>query len=502
MPGVKKNLFLMLIVLIGLTIRLYKINIPLLEFYPSRQVQTSDITRNYIKNQFNLLTPTISYLGSEYTPFLIEFPGYNFIVAAFYYIFGINEAIGRLVSVFGWLIAVILIYKIGHELSLKRTAIYIAVLFYTLSPLSVLISRSFQPDQWMLTFSLAGILYFLRWHKRRNTNVMPLSIFFISISLLIKMPSAIFTLLPILAFLLIDRSKTIKTLFIYAVICLIPTFLWYLWAYFQKNSNQAAIGGFSFSNWFGLDVFLNPKYWANVFGFEYNLVLLPLGMLLFIVGILTKLKKEQRFLYFWLFAVFLYFLLFNKHNMTHEYYHLPLIPVASLFIGIAGERVVRSLTVMILPKKVSLAILFVALFALMIIPTIQRAYKPIERFRNVVEVANKIKSITKPNDLVIGSMDAGPALVYYSDRHGWGFDVERDQIASELIFYGVRNPTVLTAVQELERLKSQGAVIFASAYKKQFLSNREFADYMYANYSIIEDNEDYVIFSLVGKWVP
>lgn len=495
------NWLLIIIVGLGFAIRIYNIDIPLLEFYPSRQIQTSDITRNFIKNKFSLLKPTISYLGQGYTPFLFEFPGYNLTVAAFYYLFGINETIGRLISVLGWFIAAILIYKIGLELNLKRTAVYIAVIFYTLSPLSVLISRSFQPDQWMLTFSLAGILYFLRSHKRRNTYVMPLSIVFISISLLIKMPSAIFTLLPVLMILLIDRSKSIKTLFAYTTICLMPTLLWYLWAYFQKNSSQAAIGGFSFSNWFGLEVFLSSKYWTNVFGFEYNLVVLPVGMLLFIVGILTKLKREQRFLYFWLGAVSLYFLLFNKHTMTHEYYHLPLIPVASLFIGIAGERVVGSLAVMILPKKVLAVILSVALFALMIIPTIQRAYKPIERFGNVVAASNKIKSITKPDDLIIGSMDAGPTLVYYSDRHGWGFDVERDQIAPQLIFYGIRNPSVLTAAQELERLRSQGAVIFASAYKKQFLSNREFADYMYANYSVIEDNEDYVIFSLVGKWV-
>ena len=108
-----------------------------------------------------------------------------------------------------------------------------------------------------------------------------------------------------------------------------------------------------------------------------------------------------------------------------------------------------------------------------------RGYKVIPRFGHVLETADTISKLTTPNDLIIGSMDAGPTLVYYSQRTGWDFDVNQPD-------------TYL----RLEDLRSQKAVIFASANKEQFLQNGEFARYLYQNYRPIIDNQNFVIFDL------
>lgn len=494
----RNNVLLILILGIGLALRLYKIDLPLLEFYPSRQVQTADITRNFIKNEFNLFNPTISYLGSGYTPFLFEFSGYNFVIATFYYIFGINEIIGRLLSIFGWLVAVVLIYKIGLELGLKRIAAYSAVLFYTFSPLSVLISRSFQPDQWMITMSLAGIYFILRWYTDPKIFFFILSSISVSISALLKVPSLIFTVFPVMYVIyklngkLLDSKKLI-----YLATVAIPSFFWYLFAISTRQS-QAAAGASSVSNWFGLEVFLNTKYYSNIFGFEYNLVLLPVGIILFLIGTSTKLKKGQSFLYWWLGSIILYFLIFNKHNMTHEYYHLPLLPIATIFIGIGAQKVFEKFNNLILSRGWILVIISFVIFALMLPPTISRAYKPIDRFRFVPETAAAIQRLTKPNDLIIGSMDAGPTLVYYAKRNGWAFDINRENSSAQLSFYGMKDQEPTDVISDLENLRKQRAMIFASAYKSQFLSNKRFADYMYQNYHILEETDDYIIFDITS----
>ena len=493
----KINLFLIFIIILGLSIRLYKINIPLLEFYPSRQIQTADIARNFLRNNFNILNPTVSYSGPGYTPFLVEFPGYNYLVAILYLIFGIHEVIGRYVSLVGWFLSLILVYKIALKISSKTTA-NIAALFYSISPLSVLISRSFQPDQWMLTFSLAGIYSILLW-QRKKMFYFYLSAVFVSVSILAKIPAVIFTLIPISYLVLKSKKDSFKIRnYLYLTISLLPGTFWFIYTYFRNISGLPTSGIFSLSNWFGFEVFLNPKYYLNIFGFEYNLVLLPIGIILFVIGVFQKLKPNQKFLYFWLGGIILYFLIFNKHNMTHEYYHLPFLPIAVLFIGFAGEKVWTAIYINVVLRGILISVLIFTIFLLMIFPTYQRAYKPIDRFSYVTSAADKIRSVTKPSDLIIGSMDSGPSLVYYSNRNGWLFDVNRKDAETLFNFYGVKNAKIINPIEDLEDLRRQGAVIFASANKSQFTANATFAKYMYSNYPVITENDNFIIFSLTS----
>ncbi len=490
------RLLILLIFILGIVLRLWKINTPLLEFYPSRQIQTADITRNFIQNDFNLLKPTVSYSGHGYAPFLLEFPGYNFAVAVIYYFFGINEIYGRLASLAGWVISVFLLYKIAFRLS-SRTSALIAIFFYTLSPLSVLVSRSFQPDQWMLTLSLASIYFIIKWKEEQKIMLFIISMVCASLVFLLKTQSVIFTIAPISFAILTFNVTRSKFLFIfYTFISFLPVVLWTVFAMIQNRATPETSEFFSLSNYFGLDIFLNPKYYSNIFGFEYNLVLLPIGMTFFILGILTKLSKKQYILYSWLAGIILYFVLFNKLNMTHEYYHLPLLPIASIFIGIALEKILEGLKNVFIPKGILFAIFSVLLFFLMLPPTLAQAYKPIERFSHVTETATAVKKYTNPNDLIIGSMDAGPSLVYYSGRHGWSFEINRENTATNFAFYGVKNMKVKTAQDDLEMLRKQGAVVFASADKTQFLTNTDFARYMYVNYKVLEENDNFIIFKL------
>ena len=135
----------------------------------------------------------------------------------------------------------------------------------------------------------------------------------------------------------------------------------------------------------------------------------------------------------------------------------------------------------------------------MLPPTLMRAYKPIERFKHVPETGEAVQRLTGPQDLIIGSMDAGPTLVYYSHRHGWGFEVNREGTEEEFAFYGVKNKKILDPIADLENLKGQGAVVFAAANKAQFLDNASFAKYMYKNYKVLEETDNYIIFDLRGS---
>lgn len=495
----------LLILVVGLFLRLYKVDLPLLEFYPSRQIQTAEVTRNLYREGFSVLAPTVHYLGPQNSLFLVEFPLYNLAVASLYWLGGgVEETFGRLFSILGFIASFTLLYKLAREYTGKIGAVA-ALFFYTFSPLSIMVSRSFQPDQWMLAFSLAS-LYFLHLYLKRKgqrSDFATMALFLLSaglasLSILLKIPAFIFTIIPAV-YLLLKRGNNSLNIPGYLAVALVPVFFWYVWAVLVSRAGIVLPANTQIANWFGFEVFASPKYWSNIFGFEMNLVLLPVGMILFLFGLAVKGAIRPQFLYVWLATVILYFLIFNKHNMTHEYYHLPILPIAAIFIGGAVQKIYETISNFVVPKGWLFGGLGFFSLVLMLPPTLARAYQPIDRFKFVPEVAALIQAVTKPADLVIGSMDAGPTLVYYADRVGWTFEVNREDQTRQFAFYGTQDKIVADPIHELETLRAEGAVIFAAGNKGQFLQNRLFSQYMYKNFEVLFENENYIIFDLRQK---
>lgn len=480
----------LIILLLGLTLRLWKIDIPLLEFYPSRQIQTAEITRNLYEGKGSFFDPTVNYLGPKPVTYLAELPIYNSFVALLYKLNGsVNESLGRFVSIFGWVVSFFFLYLISKKY-LGSVGIVTTLFFYTFSPLSILVSRSFQPDEWMLALSMVSIyLIDVKFF---------ISAVFASLAILFKFPSVVFIIVPVLLYMIEKKIAFKLRLLLYLAIALLPSLIWYIYAVIIGKSGQALSNASTVSNWFSFDVLVSPKFYSNVFGFESNLVLLPIGLLFFVTGFLTKLQRHQYFLYWWIAGVVSYFLIFNKHNMTHEYYHLPILPIAAIFIGMSCERIFEKYNGTIIPKNILLFLLAVLTIVTMLPTTIARSYKPIGRFSYVLETAGKIRAHTNADDIIVGSIDAGPALVYYSNRPGWSFEIDKKNTQETLDFYGV-DQNIQSASDDLESKRNLGAVIFASAYKPQFTDNKEFSDYMYTNYRILQETENYIIFDLTSS---
>lgn len=501
-----------MILILGLTLRLWKLNIPLLEFYPTRQVQTAEITQNLIKDNFNFLYPRVDYYGPANIYYLYEFPGYNLIVTSIHKFLGnVNDINGRIVSIFSYLIATIFLYKIVRELFNKQIGL-IAILFFSLSPLNILTSRSFQPEEMMLASSLGALYFLLIWTKKRSWRFLIFSCLFFAWAALIKVVAVVFLFIPIIYIFYNQSFSTNKQSFsenkrrakkirflpiIYLLASLFPSILWYFHSFeVSTRLNTASSTAFNLFIWFGPENLINPKYYSTMFGFEYNLVILPIGMVLFSIGILSKLAKNQLIAYWWLAGVLVYFLFFNKHSMTHEYYHLPFVPIASIFIGIGANKIINSLKNLIIPTGLFLVTSFLLLVILMLPLTLARAYKPIDRFSNVVEAARALKQVSKPEDLIVGVMDRGPTLVYYADRVGWNLGLDRERQIEEERFYTGKSTQLTSPIDDLNSYINEGARYLAIASIDQFESNQSFKEYVTSNYKLIRGTSGYLIFDL------
>ena len=114
---VKNEYFLLsVIVILGLFVRLYRIDNPIADWHSWRQADTAAVTRNFVRSGINMLYPTYDDVSSIQTGIdnptgirMVEFPAYNAIHAVLFKNFEVFtiEKWGRLITVFISLITAI-----------------------------------------------------------------------------------------------------------------------------------------------------------------------------------------------------------------------------------------------------------------------------------------------------------------------------------------------------------------------------------------------------------
>ena len=320
------HIYLLIIFITAFLIRLTNINSPLLEFFPPRQTQTAEITRNiYVNGWPDFWTPKVrNFTNGSPIPYVLEFPLYNGIVALAYQLFGPNVIWGRIVSLAFFLGSTLIFYRLAI-VTIPAIPTILAILFFTFSPLHILISRSFQPEELAL-FLLLFAVYKKSW-------------LIFSLAVLTKLPITLFA--PVMLYTSLRGAKRRGNLIAKFILSLLPSAFWYFRAG-QLTIHPAISRNFELSNWFQPQLWLQPRWYFSLFQIEQVLLLTTLGLLFFWLGFLLKLSEKKIDLWFiWLASGFLYLSIFNYHAMTHEYYHLFLLPPLSVFIGLGLSKILE-----------------------------------------------------------------------------------------------------------------------------------------------------------------
>ncbi len=359
---IKNEFYLALIIIFaGLLVRLYKINQPILEFFPERQTETAEMTRNIYRNGWvDFWTPKIRYAQGHPTPLVLEFSVYNVIVALMYKLLGANLIYGRLLSILSYCSSSVFFYLILRKYIPMGTA-RMSLLFFVFSPIHILTSRSFQPDEFALMLLLASIYFD--------------SVIILGLAALVKLPSAIFGLL--LAFPNRLKKFDIRTRLLLILLSSIPVIVWSLRASLIMKGDIYG-GNYSLANWFNPLSFIDYKWYLSTFQILQINVLSTFGLFLFIIGIFTNLKNAKlKFWFLWLILGAIYAIVFNQHIATHEYYHLLFIPPLSIFVGLGLGEIIGLFKA--LPKyfRYLATTLVVALFVVgLVIPAISKITYP------------------------------------------------------------------------------------------------------------------------------
>ncbi len=332
---------LILLLTLGLGIRLYDLADLPLDFHPTRQLLSLIKARGmYYQGRSDVPEWQRQFAVQEWKAKAEIEPEIVERLTAFTYRFtGEQIWVGRAYSILFWLIGGVFLFLLARDLVSEDGALF-ALAFYLFLPYAVFASRSFQPDPLMVTFIIAFWWAVNRWARisplllgegsgvRSGWNWAILAGIFGGLAILIKFSAAFFILGGGLGALLgrekIQQALRRPQVWIMAALGIIPGAAYLIYGVFV-----AGFLGQQFSGRFIPSLLFSPTFYLNwmstlnhVLGLAFALALL--GVFFF---------RQRGFIIGLWGAYFLYGFYFDYHIWSHDYYNLPLIPLAAVSLS-------------------------------------------------------------------------------------------------------------------------------------------------------------------------
>jgi 4-amino-4-deoxy-L-arabinose transferase-like glycosyltransferase len=288
------------------------------------------IAENLSRDGFRVLYPRVNWAGDAPGYVGTEFPLVPLMASLLYPVFGVREWIGRSVSLLFFAFSVPLLFLLVRKVWNDRTAIY-GVAVYLFVPLGIFASRAFMPDMAMVTFSLAALYLFAEWLERPgDSRLFAATCLAASLAVLVKLPGIIIGL-PMLyiawgryGLRLVVRPS----LCLLAGLSLIAPAAWYLHAY------RVSVSHFP-HHMFGAEgiQIMEPTFYLKLFKQATTESLTPLVSAIMLLGVLLPGRTGSKKMFHWWLLAIVAFAFFAGWGHRHQWYLLPLVPVAAAFEG-------------------------------------------------------------------------------------------------------------------------------------------------------------------------
>ncbi len=189
----------------------------------------------------------------------------------------------------------------------------------------------------------------------------------------------------------------------------------------------------SFSKWSTLELLTDSAFYRKMATQIYFLHLTPLGLGLAAAGWFFWRRNERRTVPdLWLLAVAAFILVAGKGNSNHDYYQLPLVPVAALYFGAAAApvfdgAVIRSYVGNGRGTTLALGALLCGfgLLSFFFSGVVRSHFRPNNLDTSIRRAGVAMERVV-PADALMVVVDYGvnsPMLLYYAHRRGWSFDL-------------------------------------------------------------------------------
>lgn len=421
----KKNLLLLFIILIGaFWVRMYQFHRPIADWHSWRQVDTSSVSRSFVKYGFDILHPKFDDLSSGVSLLdnpeghrFVEFPIYNVAQAGLFKLFDklTLEEWGRLTTIFSSLTSVVFLYLLVAKYTNYRTGL-LSAFFFAFIPYNIYYGRTILPDQSMVASILAGTYFFSNWIEVRSYIYFTLAILFTAGALLLK-PFALFFTLPMiyLAWKHFSFSLFKKLhLWFFLFACITPLIAWRLWM-------QQFPEGIPQSNWLfnGNGIRFKGAFFHWLFAERIGRLILGYwGLPFLVLGILRKInKKEGLFFIYFIVSSLVYMAVLATGNVQHDYYQILIMPTLSIFLAKGADFILER-------EEMFNRFISYVLIAIGTVFMLAFGWYSVRDFYNlqhveVFEAGKTIDGILPKNVKVIAPFGGDTTFLYYINRRGW-----------------------------------------------------------------------------------
>lgn len=473
----KLEIFVLItILLIALAVRLYKINRPIADWHSWRQADTAAVARNFINEGFNPFIPRYDDMSSQANGLdnpgryrFVEFPIYNTLIVFVWSFTGIDVTYARLVTVLITLGSIVFLYLLVRYFSGIPVAL-LSAFFFAVIPYNAFYSSTILPGP-LMVFGLLGLYFsFTKWLTNDRRWFWGLvSILFANLAIL-SWPVALFFMLPIvyLAFERYDFSLFKKiNLWIFATFSLLPFIAWRFWMtqfpegipnwQFLLNEGNIRFKG-AFFRWLI----------AERMG---KLILTVGGFPLFMLGILKKsAKPEKLFYYSWLLSVAIYFTIFASGNIRHDYYQVPFVPIAAIFMAI-GVKTLFTLPAAYFNKIISQIAAVVLIILMLAFGFFEiRGYYWINR-PQIVTAGQAVDRLLPKGATIVAPYNGDAAFLYQANRHGYPI-VDRpletfiEQGTKYLVSVDVADPGIQNLARHCKVIEQKKDYVIVEMFKE------------------------------------
>jgi 4-amino-4-deoxy-L-arabinose transferase-like glycosyltransferase len=457
-----------LILIFAAALRLLYITAPLLDAHRWRQVDTAYVTQALYEGPFNPFEPEVNW-GGAHGRAESEFPLLPAIVAAVYEVAGPDVTWGRLTVVLFSVGAVLLMYLLVRQLEGPAAGLAAATLVAT-SPGAVFYGRAFMPDSVMIFFSLGALLGFVRYFASGSRRALVLGSLCLGLTVLVKLPGVI-VVAPVLAAAWSARrwgALRDRAFLLALVLPGVASLAWYAHAYGIYLHTGLTFGVFgttktypltvapnhwptAFSKWSSWDLLTSAHFYETMLTRLYYLHLTPAGFALSAVGlVLCRRQAWRRTADAWLVAMLAFILAAGEGNMGHDYYQLPLVPIAAIYFAYVAwpafdaDVLRRRVGAGFLPRAAMAVVIgTVCMLAFINSGVLERHFRPQAPDVRILRAGQAIDRGTEDGKLMVVVDDYGvnsPMLLYFARAKGWSLDAETvsARVVSNLMSQGAR----------------------------------------------------------------
>jgi len=473
---------------LGLGIRLTDLTDLPLDFHPTRQLFSAIKARGiYYQTapdipEWKRDIATRTYNAEA----VIEPPVIDTLVAETYKVFGEHLWVGRIYSSLFWLIGGIFFFLLARELlSLDEALLSLTV--YLLLPYGVIASRSFQPDPLMVMLIVIGWWGALRWSKQPNWIWVLVAGLAGGFAIFIKLTAIFFIaggyIGAVLARYSLKEALHMAQVWAMALFTILPGAAYTIYGLFIARYLGSQLNGRFF-----------PELWVDPFFYlkwesKAALILGHLGLALALLGLLFLRSRKERFFVVALWVSYVaYGMFFGHHISSHDYYSLPIVPIAAITLGALGGVLLRGLveqagTSAWMRGFVRLMLVFVVVmtFWQIRVDMMSVDYRPQEEYwASIGETVGHIPSV------VALTQDYGYPLVYW----GW----QRATVWPEYRSGALAGN--LSGFEKRFNTLTKDQIYFLVTDFDELDLQPELMDHLYTNYPIHLEGDGYILFDL------